>query len=151
MTSEEATVALAAWAQEILPELLTAYDAVPDAKPEGLPDCVVEVARTGVLPPGDTRFALYQLQQALVYSCEANVSFMVDNADPFAAARLLRSFEDRLIKAALGDPTLGGRVPFSSPQIEFDFTSPLVEYGDGTRGREMTMTIAVGDLVEGTN
>ena len=78
------------------------------------------------------------------------MSFMVDNALTDQAAAQLRDFEARLLESVLKDATLGGRVPIASPQMEFDFTAPFVEYEDGTKGREMTMTIAVGHLVEAT-
>jgi hypothetical protein len=147
MTSEDAVQALGAWARATIDELIANYDHVPASKPEGLPDVVVEAARTGIAGAEDTRFRYWaQLQQANVYFVESTLSFMVDNSDPASAAALLRSMENRLLMSVIRDATLGGRVPFASPLIEFDFTGPFVEYVDGTKGREMTMTIAVGDL-----
>ena len=136
--------------ETVLPELVATYDHVPSYKPGGLPDVVVEAARTGLDDIAATRFRFWRIQQRSVYYVEASLSFMVDNADTAAAAAQLRDFEARLFASVIGDATLGGRVPIASPVVEFDFTSPFVEYEDGTKGREMTMTIAVGDLVEAT-
>ena len=148
MTSQEAATSLCAWAKAVVPELVAAYDHVPAAKSEGLPDLVVEVQRTGVEMGGSDRFRFWDIQQRAIYFIEAELSFMVANADPEAAATMLRDLENRLLMAVMTDATLGHRVPFASPLVSFDFTSPFVEYADGTRGREMTMTIAVGDVVE---
>ena len=150
MNSEQAVQRLKEWIAEVLPELLAIYDHVPAMKPGGLPDCVVESARTGLDDLAATRFRFWRIQQRNVYYVEASISFMVDNADTEAAAAQLRDFESRLLRSVLEDATLGGRVPIASPIVEFDFTAPFVEYEDGTKGREMTMTIAVGDLVEAT-
>ena len=148
MTSEEAVAGTLAWARAVIPELIAAYDHVPTVKSDGLPDLVVELQRSGVDMGGSDRFRFWDVQQRAIYFCEMELSFMVDNTDTDAAATQLRGFENRLLMAVMGDPTLGNHVPFASPLIEFDFTGPFVEYEDGTRGREMTMTIAVGDLVE---
>lgn len=148
MTSNDATQNLVEWARETLPELQAVYDHVPATKSDGLPDMVAEVARTGVDMGGSERFRFWDIQQRAIYFVEAELSFMVDNSDTAAAATQLRDFENRLLMGVMEDPTLGKRVPFASPLVSFDFTSPFVEYEDGTRGREMTMTLAVGDVVE---
>lgn len=151
MNSEVLVQALKTWVEATLPELTSVYDHVPALKPTGLPDAVVEVSTSGVRDAADTRFRYWgALQQRDVYFVEAAVSFMVDNSDTEAAAATLRRYESTLLASVLQDATLGSRVPFASPFVEFDFTSPFVEYADGTRGREMSMTIAVGDLVETT-
>lgn len=127
------------------------YDHVPARKPLGLPDAVVELARSATRIGGGEQFAMFDIQQALMYTADVDVSFMVDNADTAAAAHQLRDFESRLIRAVLSDADLGGRVTCVAPELAFDFASPYVEYEDGTKGREMTMTITVGDLVEATH
>jgi len=151
MTSEDAITKIVEWAQEVVPELVAAYAHVPTVKSEGLPDLVAELRSTGVGMGGTDRFRFWDIQQRAIYFVEADLSFMVDNSDQQAAAQQLREFENRLLMGVMGDPTLGKRVPFCSPLVEFDFTSPFVEYEDGTRGREMTMTLAVGDLVESSS
>lgn len=149
MTLEEAVTALSAWLPTVAPELTDkVYNHVPGPKPLGLPDCVIEVARTGIEEVGSTRFRFWDIQQKWVYFVEVSLSFMVDNADTDAAATYLRDLENRLLMGILANPTLDGGVPFASPAVSFDFTAPFVEYEDGTKGREMTMTLAVGDLVE---
>ena len=87
----------------------------------------------------------------MVEGYDLELAFMVDNQDPEAAATSLRSYRDLLSAAVRATPDLGGRVPFRSPFVSFDFTPPFVEYEDGTTGREMTMQLTVGDLVEVEN
>jgi hypothetical protein len=142
---------VADWAQEVLPELVGAYVELPGEKNLGLPDVIVEIQRSGVREGGGDAFRRWSIQQALLYVADMELSFMVDNSDYSAAAAQLRDFEARLLTSVMSDQTLGGRVPFVSPLVEFDFTGPYVEYEDGTKGREMRMTLAVGDLVEATS
>lgn len=150
MTAEDAPGKLIDWVEAVIPELAHSYDYVPASKPEGLPDLIVEVARTELERDGAERFGVMNLQQVFldVYTC--NLSIMVSNDDPAAAALTLRQFRDRLIADARSNPTLRGNVLVASPYMVADFTQPFVEYEDGTRGREMTLTIEVGDPVEAT-
>lgn len=149
MTPEDAVNAVAAWAQDVLgDDLKWAYPYVPAGKSESLPDLVVEVTRSVITLDGEALFREWRLQQRMVEIHEVMLAFMVGNDDPMAAAVVLRSFGERLQAAWLRSATLGGRVPMRSPFCEFDYTTPFVEYEDGTKGREMTMSVAVGDLVE---
>lgn len=148
MNTETLPGALVEWAREIITEIEAGYDYVPAAKPDPMPDVIVEVIRTIVHADGAEVFPFWQLQQRDVEVYECSLAFMVDNTDPAAAASQLRNFRDRLTAAVLAEATLGDRVPFRSPYVSFDFTPPFVEYEDGTKGREMTMVLTVGDLVE---
>lgn len=145
---ETLPAALLTWANGVIPELNGSYDYIPASKPEALPDIICEVARTRVQMGGGDEFPMWNIQQQAVEVYECSLAIMVDNADPQAAAAQLRRFRDLLAAAALTDETLAGEVPFRSPLISFDFTPPFVEYEDGTKGREMTMTLTVGDFVE---
>lgn len=148
MTPEAATQALVAWATSVLPELQGAYDHSPDMKPEALPDLVVEVQRSETTLDGAQRFADRRLQQRLIEAHDFALSIMVNNDDPQVAAAQLRDFGHRLAVAWRSSQTLGGRVPIRDPFCQIDYTTPFVEYEDGTKGRELTMLVAVGDLVE---
>lgn len=147
MTAAEVAAAVKAWITETLPELTATYHFIPSAKNAGLPDAVVDVAeqRDGL---DFEEFPWRQLQNAPVRKWNVEVSVMVDNSDPEAAADQLHDMADRLSGSLLSGGNLGGRVPFASPFSTFDFTNPFVEWDDGTRGREMTMTMAVGELLE---
>lgn len=147
MTQNEIVLAVLAWVEQTCPEIQGAYDYAPSGKAQGLPDCVAEITDTA-LGYSSPLFPKLQIEQALLMVYTMQLSFMVDNGDPEAAAHLLRDLSDRLLDAALDDGTLGGRVPFISPTISFDFSTPYVEYEDGTFGREMTMSLSVGGLVE---
>lgn len=138
-----------AWVKDVLPELVGSYDYLPAGKNANLPDVVAEFDNVElVLGGNDNRFPYHQLQNAQVIAYTLTVSLMVDNSDPESAAAVLRGFQQRLLADFVDEANLRGNVPFRSPFIRFDYTPPFVEYEDGTRGREMTMTITVGDLVE---
>lgn len=150
MDATEAPGKLIAWVEAVIPAIQSAYDYVPASKPEGLPDLVVEVARTELVRDGAERFGVWNLQQVMIDVFTCNLSIMVDNGDPQQAAADLRGYRDLLIADARSNPTLRGNVLVASPFMVADFTQPFVEYEDGTRGREMTLTIDIGDLVEAT-
>ncbi len=147
MDSQAVSTALLDWALAECPDLNSGYAYVPAEKPNALPDVIVEVARVEI-STGSDKLPWQQIQQRLVEVTEANISVMADNSDPAAAAALLRGVAEDMKVALLKSSTLGGRVPVRSPYFEFDFTAPFVEYEDGTKGREMTLTMTVGDLVE---
>jgi len=148
MDTNALTTAIIEWAQETVPELEAGYTYAPAAKPEPMPDVVATLVRTFVQMGGEEVFPLWQLQQRLVEGYEYALSFTVDNQDPSLAAEQLRGFRDALVLAVITQPTLNDRVPFRSPFASFDFDPAFVEYEDGTTGREMTMTLTVGDLLE---
>ena len=136
-----------AWANATLSELEGQYDHLPAQKSQKLPDAVAAVARRYVATE-DPNFPISGLEQAYTQVFEVELSIMVDNANPQTAATLLGSMADRLEAEALKSITLGGRVQIRSPFVSFNFDNPHVRYDDGTEGREMVMTILVGDLVK---
>jgi hypothetical protein len=129
------------------PAVIGSYAYLPEEKPDPLPDVVVDLLsrKTAV---SDPLFPMQQIQQRWLRIWMAEVSIMVDNSDREAAAEQLNDYADQLEASAMKDGTLGGRVPFISPYFSFDLSHPFVEWEGGTRGREMTMTLAVGELVE---
>jgi hypothetical protein len=145
MTSDEVAAGTVAWAREVLPDLQDGYDYSVATK-NLLPDVVVEFADQ-MIRLADTEFPYIDLQETMIVRYDLILSFMVDNTEPQNAATQLRSFADALILSILQDGTLGGRVPYVSPFVTFDYTPPFVQYADGTEGREMTMTLSVADPV----
>src|SRR4051812_12122263 len=117
-TTTNTTAALVAWARETISELQEGFGYLPEGK-GALPDVVCELLTSGI-SPNDGSFPFAQIQQAWLRVWEYELSFMVENDDTQAAAELLEDFTDRLVAAALGDVTLGGRVEFISPEIAFD-------------------------------
>jgi hypothetical protein len=146
VTSDEIVNGVGDWLTDLHPELMRYYAFSPTSKGD-LPDVVIEIEGAGVRF-GDETFPIRAIQQALIERWDLTASFMVLNEDPEGAASLLRTFADRCVTDVLSDSTLRGRVPFVSPFVTFDYTPPFVEYADGTRGREMSMTLSVGQLVE---
>lgn len=140
--------AVIAWVRDTITELEGAYEYVPAGKTQALPDVVGDVGTIEVAVD-DQRFPFASIQQRYIAIFSISLSFMVDNGDAEAAAALLRDMARRLSASLLSTGgTLGGRVPMVSPTFSFDFTRPYVRYEDGTKGREMTMDLAVGELVE---
>ncbi len=147
MNAQEVCEAVGEWVgAESNPTINVTYPYLPSVKAQ-LPDAVVELAGRE-LTREDDRFPHFTIQQAWVTTFSLAVSIMVENTNPPAAAEQLYDYSDQLQSALVSDSTLGGRVPFASPYLTFDFTAPFVEYPDGTRGREMNMTMYVGELVE---
>jgi hypothetical protein len=146
MTTSEITAAVVEWARASAPMLAGGYDYVPASKTEALPDVVVEV-QTSAVVPNEPRLPQAGIQQAMVKVHTVGVSVMVDNRDPQAAADQLREIMDGLSASLLGDGSLGGRIPMTSPQHTIDYTRPFVRYADGTEGREAVATIIVGEPV----
>lgn len=146
MTTDEIAAALVEWAQDVIPSLEDAYSHTVATKNK-LPDVVCDILSTRV-ELTDPEFPYRDLQQMMIVRHELQLSFMVDNTDTEAASGQLRSFADSLLISILQDGTLGDRVPYVSPYVNFDYTPPFVQYADGTEGREMTMTLAIADPVE---
>lgn len=147
MDTHDVVTEVTEWAAESTDPSLNTYAFGPSFKTQALPDVVVEVAAKR-LTSEDPLFPYRGLQQKWVKVWSLALSIMVDNADEAAAAEALETYADQLEAALLQDGSLGGRVPFASPFLSFDFTAPFVEYADGTRGREMNVVMHVGDLVE---
>lgn len=160
MTPEDFVAAAQAWAEASAPELTgRSYDYVPGAKPKGLPDVVVELQQLAVVQedPDFPFAALQQIPALRVASLELSIMAGVMPADPSSETAVDEAHEAasahlRALAALLGDAlvgeggeTLDGRVPLSSPFHVFDFTRPFVEYDDGTRGREVRMTIKLAE------
>lgn len=145
------------WAFEVCqPEALASYDFAPLSKDEGLPDVAVEVLNYRLSLQGDERLpqvGAASIQQALLAVYDVEASIMVEqgttDAEAQAAARLLRRFTARLADALLRDTTLGGRVQFGSPELVADFVPQFVRYEDGTRGRQVRISLVIGELVGG--
>lgn len=148
MTSQEVAEAVLEWAQAAVPVLEGGYDYLPSQKDQLLPDVVVDVAEVEVTRQS-AEFPMSQIQQAWLHIFRCELSFMVENTDPQAAAQSLRAMEALTTASLMQDGTLGGRVDFVSPYFSYDFTPPFVEYADGTRGREMVMRMSVGEPVTG--
>lgn len=139
-----------AWCKATLTELEGDYAFIPAGKTKSLPDVVADVG-TIETTVDDPRFPFQSIQQRFLAVYAVSLSIMVDNTDEEAAADLLRDMAQRLATSLLRTGgNLGGRVPFVSPFFTFDFTRPFVRYQDGTKGRELTMDVAVGELVEET-
>lgn len=148
MTTEDVLTGVNAWVVATCdPPIVGAYEYLPEMKTAELPDVVTEVLEVR-MNIEDPRFPFAQLQQTWLKVWQINCSIMVGNSDPGAAALQLEGYADQMDASIRGDGSLGGRVPFISPFYAFDFTAPFVEYNDGTRGREMNMQMAIGELVE---
>jgi hypothetical protein len=148
MTIQEVADALLEWTRELLPELQGGYSFIPLMTWQELPDVVWDVGSVNTQVGGGVVFPHREVQQAWIRRFDCAGSIMIENSDPQLAAESLRDMADRLTASLMEDGSLGGRVPFISPFFSFDFTAPFVERDDGTRGREMTMELIVGEFIE---
>lgn len=151
---QDIAIQLRDWAQAVLPELKAARHYLSAEKTE-LPDAMAEVLQKRIVRGPDERFPFAQLQQAglRVYECELSLMVERDEQGGIEAdqreTEQLRDFGARIEDSLLGDATLGNRVQMASPLAEFDYASPFVQWADGTRGRQMVVTLAVAELVSG--
>ena len=152
MGEQEIAAAIEAWVQEVLgDDLKQTYPHVTAAKTE-LPDAQVDVRDKAVQMGGDQRFPWGELQNRMVKIFEVAVSLLVAKEDGLEAdaesTAQLRDFGERLEHALLHQPTLNDRVQMASPFHTITYALPFVEYPDSTRGRQMTLNMAVAELVD---
>lgn len=154
MNEQQVAQAVRDWAKAVLPELKASRHYLSAQKTE-LPDVQADVARKRLVRGPDERFPFAQLQQAGLRIFDCELSLMVERDEEAGVqadqreTEQLRDFGDRLEASLLADATLGDRVQMASPLAEFDYSSPFVEWADGTRGRQLVVTLAVAELVSG--
>ncbi len=149
LTETELVTRVLAWVVAAIPEVEdNAYDYLPAGKVKGLPDVAVDIVSSPIAAQ-DEDFALSQIQQTMLHIRNVAINFMVeasgDESSMRAGTLQLRTFVDRIVVALLNDLTLGGRVPMTSPNLQVDYEPAFTVYADGTRGREVTLLIAVAE------
>lgn len=158
MNERQVAEAVEAWINETLPELEKSYPYVTAGK-ANLPDAMIDVQEKSISRGrGDERFPWGELQQRTLKVFDIQISLMVDRGDVATpeereeadklGTHQLQDFGDRLETALLGEPTLGDRVQMASPYCSFNYALPFVKYADGTKGRQMTFSMSVGELVD---
>jgi hypothetical protein len=147
-TTEEICQGVLDWVLALIPELLGGKPYAIETTDYALPDVLVDCSTSGVTHDASD-FPHLEIQQAVVYQWAVELSFLADNADSGEASQFLRTVEARTVSSLLSDGTLGEKVPFVSPFVSYDYTPPFIERPDGTRGREMTMAMLVGELIGG--
>lgn len=147
MTEQEVSEAVAAWVQATCPDIETSYSYPVASKLGALPDVVAFCSRKAV-GPNHPEFPFSELQQVWMRVFNVEVSIMVEaDGDGETAHQQLQTFGAALEASLEQDATLGGQVEMTSPQAEFDYSTPFAEYDDGTRGRLLFVTLTVGELV----
>lgn len=150
MTEQQVAEAVEAWVAETLDELVESYPYVT-AQRGRLPDAMVDVESKSI-STSDSAFPFSQLQQRLLRVFNVSVNIMVEQNGGVEDDRLeteqLRDFGARLEVSGTTDATLGGRVFMLSPLMDINYSLPFVEYPDGTRGRQMQVALAVGELAD---
>lgn len=152
MTEGEVVEAVVEWVAEIVPAVAeNTYTYLPAGKAKGLPDVAVDIVTSEIVRE-DQDFQLMALQQVVLHVRRLALSFMVESGvteeQAKGATDTLRSFFDALVAGALADHTLGGRLALASPFLTVDYEPAFVEYADGTRGREMTVQLAVAEPLQ---
>lgn len=152
MTSQEVAEAVVAWARAEIPALKVGYP-YPPGITDLLPDVAAVVQGIRTVDEDPENFPTQGLEQVWLKVFDIEVSIMVPQDDGAegekVAHQTLEGFAETLVGSTLSDVTLGGRLTgaFASPRMTVD----LGEYeprDDGTRGREMPMTMAVAEPFE---
>ena len=146
-TTLETVTAVIAWVEAVLPEIPPerTYDFPSMSKPNALPDLAVQVTRTmtsSAPAPG----GIQQLQQRRVDVHELMLAILTNPEPERASTHQLWDFADRLKASQRSDPTLGQRVMTSDDPV-FSLDPPFAEWDDGTRGRLLTVDMAVRTAV----
>jgi hypothetical protein len=151
--STEIAEGIVAWAREQIPELEAGYPHPIGNTAGVLPDVVAVVQSPRIVRGPSDAFPLQQLEQSDRIEFDIEVSIMVEaqgegvDAEK-AAHQQLESFAHTLMGSTLADPTLGSRVPVTSPFSEADLSTPFQERPDGSRGRTLFLNLTVADAVE---
>lgn len=153
MTEAQAEAAVLAWVLATCDDIETGYDYPVGTKDGGLPDAIVVCLRkrrsTGRNEGSDSPLA--DLEQAHIRLFDMAISIMVElgqtEGETRTAHKALEAFGAELEGSMSADATLGGRVFATTPEYTFDYEQPFVEYGDGTRGRDVLLTMTVFELV----
>lgn len=151
MNENEVAEAVVAWSREVLSELNEGRSWLTAHKTK-LPDVVADVAEKSIVLR-DERFPRLDIQQAALRVFEVEMSFMVEKNTGDSADReeteQLRDFGERLEASLTTDGTLGDRVFAASPVgASFSYRLPFVQYEDGTRGRQMTLSFPVAEPIQ---
>jgi hypothetical protein len=152
------------WCRATIPELNAGYDYVTAMKDQ-LPDVQVNLTDTRAVYGGDERFPYGELiENANLLIYEMDVSFMVESGDgaPLSAQEQQDKLKEwaKTLRLAIHDDAqlpytdpgdVDHRLPplGASPLVAFDFGLPFVQYDDGTRGRQMSMALAIAELIQG--
>jgi len=158
VNEREVALAVEEWVNDVIPELVKSYPYVTAGKAD-LPDAMIDVQEKSIQRgKGDERFPWAELQQRSLKVFDIQISLMVDRGDVAtpeerekadeAGTVQLQEFGAALEEALLSQPTLGDRVQMASPYHSANYALPFVKYADGTRGRQMTMSMSVGELVD---
>lgn len=158
MDATEVSEALVEWALATCPELQGGYAYPPTGKNTTLPDVVagVDSEEEKIV---DERFPWSQLQQTGVRIFDCTLSIMAEQdiapepgplaEDPGKVATdQLRGMVRALMDAKRPDATLGDRVFDTDVRIRADYEPGFVEYADGSRGREVRISLTVAEPLE---
>jgi len=147
VNENECALAVEAWVVATLPALQESRHFLSGQKTL-LPDVMVDVAEKRIAT-GDERFPFAQIQQAWLRVFELDLLFMVEHHGGEAdkdEQEELRAYGRDLEGSLLEDATLGDRVQMASPNAIFNYRLPFVQYADGTRGRQLSVNLAVAEL-----
>lgn len=149
-TIAQTAQALEEWVAETCPGISTTYDHEPKAKTSFPEVSAVIKTVTHADAPQQPANQLQQIEQARAKVYEADLVIIVDPEPPDGADDALKGFADALADAAEADGTLGERVFGIGPRFSFDFhpDTPLLEFDDGSRGRRMTASFTVAELMQ---
>lgn len=160
MDEREVSEALRDWAMEVCDDaalapfdgLVIGYPFLADMAGD-LPNVMVDLSRKHLQYGPDERFPYAELQQQWLRIFDAQLNFLVAS-EGLASARAEEETQHLQLIGAVTEAALttnadlGGRVQMASPLADWNYALPFVQYDDGTKGRQMIMSIAVAELTD---
>jgi hypothetical protein len=147
LTTEQLAITMEEWVAEVVPGF-SRYEHMPTELAKALPMVIGEVVGDEVREGNRDVPNLGPYQQLLVRTRRVTLLLLVPPEPSWTASQALYSAVDLLGAALRRDPTLGGRVKEASKFYEASYTPPELQHADGTRARQATLTVTVGEQVE---
>lgn len=137
------------WAFDLLePELIGKYEFPPEYKDQKLPDVACEITDVSIrevnTEPG---FNLESIEQRRMRVYSIELMFMTPPDPPDLATFALYDFID-LLTTNLESGGLKNQYYFVSRTYQANFRPAFVEFDDGTRGRQATLALEVGERIK---
>lgn len=141
MTSLQTAAALIAWVDQHIPSLATPRNAPESEWP--LPDAACAITQ---ITQAKGR-AGGQVQQGVERRRRCELMLACDPEPAASAGEWLYNAVDVLMDQLTRDRTLGGRVHAAEIEGQASFEPPFIEFEEGGRARQVTLTILVRDPV----
>lgn len=147
MDTPDVAPAVEAWAVAAVPAL-NSYDEAPQELSQALPLVIAELALEAVGNAAAARFSesIGGYQQTFLRVWTVDLTIMSTPSPEWTASRPLYAYVDALGKALRAGVKLGDDMVMSQFYTA-NFVPAEIEYEDGTRVRQVTMTLTLGSMI----